>query len=95
MNLFLPEEEGTAKKVTLRFAGLHGGSRAEVWVIDAEHGSPLPAYNAMGRPAFPTAKQFEALRKAAALPAPVSREFTGDSLTLTLQPQALALVELR
>jgi xylan 1,4-beta-xylosidase len=65
-----------------------------VWVIDADHGSPLRAYDAMGRPAFPTERQFAALRKAAKLPAPASEKLNGGSLTLTLQPQALALVEL-
>ncbi len=94
-NLFLPEEKGTPKRVTLRFSNVHGATHARVWTIDAEHGSPLPAYNAMGSPAFPTAKQFATLRKAAELPAPKSETITGGSLTLTLQPQALALIELR
>jgi xylan 1,4-beta-xylosidase len=94
-NLFLPEEKGTAKTMTLHFTGLRAGvASARVWVIDADHGSPLRAYDAMGRPAFPTERQFAALRKAAKLPAPASEKLNGDSLTLTLQPQALALVEL-
>jgi xylan 1,4-beta-xylosidase len=93
-NLFLPEEQGSAKKVTLHFRNLHGATRAQVWTIDANHGSPLPAYKAMGSPPFPTENQFQALRRAAQLPAPVSITVTGDSLTLTLQPQALALVEI-
>jgi xylan 1,4-beta-xylosidase len=93
-NLFLPEEQGTPKRVTLRFENVRGASHARVWIIDAEHGSPLPAYDAMGRPAFPTQKQFAALRKAAELPAPTNEPLAGNSLTLTLQPQALAFVEL-
>ncbi|HXU49706.1 MAG TPA: glycosyl hydrolase family 39, partial [Candidatus Binatia bacterium] len=93
-NLFLPEEKGSAKKVTLRFSNVHG-AHAQVWIIDANHGSTLPAFSAMGSPAFPTGKQFEALRKAAELPAPKSEILTGSTLTFTLQPQALALIELR
>lgn len=94
-NLFLPEEKGTPKKVTLRFTSVHAAAHAQVWIIDANHGSPLPAYSAMGSPAFPTPKQFEAMRKAAQLPAPKSEMLTAGALTLTLQPQALALIELR
>ncbi len=93
-NLFLPEEQGTVKKVTLHFENIRGASHARVWVIDANHGSPLRAYNAMGTPAFPTQQQFAALRKAAELPPPADEMLTRDSLTLTLRPQVLVLVEL-
>jgi xylan 1,4-beta-xylosidase len=94
-NLFLPEEQGSAKKVTLHFRNLRGSAHARVWTIDVDHGSPLPAYKAMGSPAFPTEKQFEALRRAAALPTAVDMPLAGDALTLTLQPQSLALIEVR
>jgi xylan 1,4-beta-xylosidase len=94
-NLFLPEEQGTAKRVTLHFMNVHDATEARVWTIDATHGSPLPSYEAMGSPAFPTAKQFEELKRAAQLPSPKSKTLSGGSLTLTLQPQALALVEVK
>ena len=94
-NLFLPEETGTPKKVTLRLKGLSGKHQGRVWTIDRDHGSPLPAYERMGRPRFPTREQFEALRKAAALPAAESSSITGGTISLTLQPHALALIEIR
>ncbi len=62
--------------------------------MDKDHGSPLPAWEKMGRPAFPTHAQITALQKAAALPDAISRPLQSGSLTLTLQPQALALIEL-
>jgi xylan 1,4-beta-xylosidase len=92
-NLFLPEEEGTAKTVILHFKGRAQGSSARVTIVDKEHGSPLPAYEKMGRPASPTMAQIEALRKAAALPRADVRALKEGSLTLTLQAHALALVE--
>src|SRR5256885_7381994 len=49
-NLFLPEETGRAKTMTLRFKGLSGASRARVTIVDKEHGSPLPAWEKMGKP---------------------------------------------
>jgi xylan 1,4-beta-xylosidase len=93
-NLFLPEESGSPRTMTLHFKSLAGKSSARVTIVDPEHGSPLPAWEKMGRPAFPTLSQIEALRKAAALPAAQSRPLSSGSLTLTLQPHSLALVEI-
>jgi xylan 1,4-beta-xylosidase len=94
-NLFLPEETGAPKKVTLHLKGLSGKHQARIWLVDRDHGSPLPAYERMGRPRFPTRQQFEALRKAAALPAAESSSITGGTISLTLQPHALAFIEIR
>lgn len=91
-NLFLPEEPGTSKTVTLDFKGLSGTRRALVTTVDQDHGSPLPVWEKMGRPQNPTPAQIEALRKAAALPAAQPRALANGSITLTLPPHALALV---
>jgi xylan 1,4-beta-xylosidase len=93
-NLFLPEEAGSTKTIMLHFKGLSGAQSARITIVDKEHGSPLPAWEKMGRAAFPTLAQIEALRKAAALPAAQTQSLKSGSLTLTLQPQALALIEL-
>jgi len=93
-NLFLPEEAGSPKTVKLHFKGLSGMASPRITIVDPEHGSPLPAWEKMGRPAFPTLAQIETLRKAAALPGAKSRTLESGSLTLTLQPHALALIEI-
>jgi xylan 1,4-beta-xylosidase len=93
-NLFLPEEAGTPKTMTLRFKGVQA-SAAKVTIVDKDHGSPLPLYEKQGRPASPTIAQIEALRKAAALPASKSYTLKNGSLSLTLEPHALALIELK
>jgi len=93
-NLFLPEEAGSPKTVTLHFKDLSGTPAARVTIVDTEHGSPLPAWEKMGRPAFPTLAQIDALRKAAALPTAQTQVLKNGSLALTLQPQALALIEI-
>jgi xylan 1,4-beta-xylosidase len=93
-NLFLPEETGSPKTVTLHFKGFGSTHSARITVVDNEHGSPLPAWNKMARPASPTLAQIETLRRAAALPSPREQNLTNDSLTLTLQPHALALIEI-
>jgi len=93
-NLFQPEESGAPKTVTLRFQGLPGAKTARVTILDRDHGSPLPAYEKMGQPQFPTREQVEMLRKAAALPAAESHAVRDGKLTLTLAPQAFALVQI-
>jgi xylan 1,4-beta-xylosidase len=93
-NLFLPEEPGSGKTVTLHFKGLKTGS-AQITIVDKVHGSPLPEWEKMGKPSNPTTSQIKMLRKAAALPATESRTLTNGSLTITLAPQALALVTVK
>jgi xylan 1,4-beta-xylosidase len=93
-NLFLPEEPGALKTLILHFKGQAQVHSARVTIVDKDHGSPLPAYEKMGRPQSPTVAQIEALRKAAALPHTESYELKNESLTLTLQPHSLALIEL-
>jgi xylan 1,4-beta-xylosidase len=92
-NLFLPEETGTAKTVTLHFRG-QSQSSAQVTIVDKDHGSPLEAYDKMGRPDSPTLAQIEQLRKAAAMPAAQTAAIKNGSLTLRLAPHSLALLEL-
>jgi xylan 1,4-beta-xylosidase len=93
-NLFLPEEAGSPKVVTLHLKGFRTKRPARVTIVDKDHGSPLPAWEKMGRPAFPTLAQIDELRKAAAPPSPREQNIVNGSLTLTLQPHALALIEL-
>lgn len=93
-NLFLPEETGASKTITLHFKGLTDAFSARVAIVDQEHGSPLPPWEKMGRPAFPTLAQIEELRGAAQMPATQTAPLSDGSLQLTLQPHALALIEL-
>ncbi|HXT76130.1 MAG TPA: glycosyl hydrolase family 39 [Candidatus Eisenbacteria bacterium] len=92
-NLFLPEEAGSPKTLTLRFRGADPPKSVRVTIVDKEHGSPLPAWEKMGSPVSPTEPQIAELRKAAALPATKTMALTNGSLSLTLQPHALALIE--
>jgi len=94
-NLFLPEEKGEAKTVTLSLKGTGGNKRVEVYRVDATHGSPLQKYEEMGRPKFPTPSQIEDLRKAAELPAPEKMRMQNGSMSLTIPAQGLALLVVR
>ncbi len=93
-NLFLPEEHGSPKDVTL-VLGNFKSHRAAISRVDSAHGSLLNAYAAMGKPAYPTRAQIDALRKAAELPPPEMESFQHGKLTIELPPQSLALIEIR
>jgi len=93
-NLFLPEERGTPKTITLQLKGV-AAKQARVMVVDQAHGSPLPEYLKMGSPTSPTTAQIEALRKAASMPAAEEVAIENGALRLTLQPFALALIEIK
>ena len=92
-NLWLPEETGAPKTLTLHFKGLSQARSARITIVDPEHGSPLPIDVQLGQPSSPTPAQIERMRKAAALPSPQSQTIKNGTLTLTLQPHALALIE--
>lgn len=93
-NYVAPEEHGSARRFELVFRGPSNPATARIRVLDAAHGSSLTAWERMGRPRFPTRDEIEALRKAARMPDPEVRTLTGGALTLTLEPHALALIEL-
>ena len=92
-NLSLPEETGSPKTLILHFKASPHARSARVTIVDDAHGSPLPTNLKLGQPQSPTPSQIEELRKAAALPAAQSLAIINGSLTLTLQPHALALIE--
>lgn len=94
-NLFLPEQQGWPKDVSIIVKGLTSPHRVLVSRLDATHGSLLRLYDSMGRPAYPTPKQLEELRRAAELPAPEVKMLQHGKLMLELPPQGLVLIEIR
>jgi xylan 1,4-beta-xylosidase len=94
-NLWLPEERGTPKMITIRIKGKENGIPASIYRLDPAHGSIIAAYEAMGRPTHPDPLQRDALRRAAALPPPETMPFSGDQITLTVPAHGLVLLETR
>jgi xylan 1,4-beta-xylosidase len=89
-NYFEPEETGAPRVFRFKAAGT-SGRRIRVRIVDADHGSPLKAWNAMGKPASPTVQQLKDLRHASELPAAREQPITEP---LTLQPHSLAVIEI-
>ena len=94
-NLFLPEEHGQTKQVSLSIRGLTGSHHAVISRLDATHGSLLNAYEAMGRPQSPTLAEIERLREAAQLGSPETQDVEGGQLFIALPPQGLAVIEIQ
>ena len=94
-NYAAPEEAGAPAEMTLVFKGLGAGRRtASIQRVDADHGSPIKAWEEMGRPAWPTREQIAALKKAAQAGSPEAAQLDADaSLKILLPPHGLALVE--
>ncbi len=92
-----PGSYGTPKQVALSLEGIAGEGEARIQIVDREHGSALAVWEAMGKPDFPSREQQEKLRKAAEISPPEIRPLprsNPSTLTLTLAPQSLALIEL-
>jgi len=92
-----PGDNGTAKQITLDLRGLARNQRhVRIEILDRDHGSSLEAWEAMGRPDFPSREQQRQLRAAAQMPAPAVQNLKpggAASVTVNLPGQSLALVE--
>jgi xylan 1,4-beta-xylosidase len=82
-----PGESGAARQVEISVHGFSGAARFHVEILDPEHGSALAAWRSMGSPAFPSKRQNEQLRAAAAATLKL------NTPTFTLPAHGLALVE--
>ena len=96
-NYAAPEEAGSPIELSLSFKGLSAGKHtARIERIDAEHGSPLRAWEGMGRPASPSRAQVTALQSAAQPGVPETVELgEHGSLKLNLSAHSLVLVEVQ
>ena len=82
------------RQVSLAFTHTDARS-AEVQVLDPGHGNYAAAYERMGSPRYPTERQLQALRQAAALPPPESRVLDAQQrLRVDIEPDGLVLVAL-
>ena len=97
-NYAQPGESLPERELALEFKGLGAMRHASIFRVDDHHGSALTAWEAMGKPSFPSRTQQQLLREAGRLPAPVIRSLAlGDPaiLHLSLPPHGLTLVEIQ
>jgi xylan 1,4-beta-xylosidase len=94
-NFSRPDDPGRIVNMSIHLKGVAPNRQAEISQVDAQHGSALDAYRAMGSPISPTAQQYAALKKAAELPPARVQTIENGTIALTLPPKSLFLIELR
>jgi hypothetical protein len=94
-NLFLPEEQGESKTMTIRLRGDVSHLRAVIFHLDLDHSSLMNRDADLGRPPNPTRKELDELRRAAELPRPETKLLQNGEFKTVLPPQGLALIEFR
>ncbi|MBV8071298.1 MAG: glycosyl hydrolase family 39 [Acidobacteriaceae bacterium] len=92
-NLVDPDKTGSTKKIRLTISGIRNNAVARVSRVDDDHGNTLAAYKALGSPRYPTEEQVRMMNAATALAPPAEERLDGNHLDLSLQPNALVLVE--
>jgi len=93
-NYASPGEAAENKRITLSIKGLRS-KRVGIRTVDREHGSALAAWEAMGKPAWPSPEQQKRLRAAAELPVGETRDLKYDvsTVSLVVPPHGLVLIE--
>jgi xylan 1,4-beta-xylosidase len=93
-NLVDPDKTGSEKSTRLTFRGLPQSATASISRVDDDHSNTLAAYKALGSPRYPTEKQVEKMNETTALPTPQQVRIDGGHLDISLQPNALVLIEI-
>jgi xylan 1,4-beta-xylosidase len=88
------EMDGAQLSLTLKLNGAGGLNMARVTTIDMLRGSPLPAWESMGKPQYPSVDEINKLKEAASMPKAEERPLASGELSLQLPASALALIEI-
>jgi xylan 1,4-beta-xylosidase len=93
---YVPDSDapGSVKQFTVHLGAAPADARGRLWRLDSNHGNVIKAFDAMGRPDFPTGAQIEELRTAGRLADPEDVALGGGSLDVDIPPQGLVLLEL-
>jgi xylan 1,4-beta-xylosidase len=89
-----PANPGADKTFLLEIQGFKPNASAQMWRLDAEHGNVIKAYDAMGRPAFPSREQIVKLRAAGQPSPPQHISLQNGSVRVVIPPQGLVLIKI-
>jgi xylan 1,4-beta-xylosidase len=89
------QPKGSSKRFVVNVSHLGPVDSAIVWRLDHDHGNVIRAFDAMGRPAYPTRAQIGALRAAARMAPPERIPVHDGGFSLDVPPQGLVVVRLR
>ncbi|MCL2660941.1 MAG: glycosyl hydrolase [Acidobacteriaceae bacterium] len=88
-----PDPSEPSKTFELAFAGIPKNAVARVSRLDETHGNVLVAYDAMGKPSWPTREQTAQLQAAAKLAPPERMSLSNGRLKIEVPPRGLVLLE--
>jgi xylan 1,4-beta-xylosidase len=83
---------GPAREFALKLEHVGAGASVEMWRVDPDHGNVLKAFDAMGRPAFPSREQIDALRSAGAMAPAEHLHLSHGELHVTVPAHGLAVL---
>ncbi len=86
--------KGADQQFVVKVAHLAAGDHATMWRLDRNHGDVIGAFDAMGRPAFPSREQIRTLRQAARPAAPQPLAMHDGRFRIDIPPQGLVVVKL-
>lgn len=86
-------KNGHEKTVDLQLKGINPEARVTIYRLDAEHGNTQGAYQAMGRPRYPTRAQVEQLNKASQVGEPEVVQLRSGTLQVAVPVNGLAILE--
>ncbi len=89
-----PAQLPPGRDFQLRLNGVAANASARIWRLDADHGNVVKTFDAMGRPAFPSRDQIAKLQAAGQPGAPEDTALANGSLTVSIPPQGLVLIEI-
>jgi xylan 1,4-beta-xylosidase len=79
----------------LEFLNVPRNAEVSIQRVDNEHGNVLPKYVAMGKPLDPTEAQVTQLNEETALGQPERAQLKGGQLELSLERDALVLIQVK
>ena len=92
-NLIDPDAKGTSRRVRFEIKGIRPNASVSVLQLDQEHGNVMSAYEAMGKPQYPTQAQIDALNDKGSLRAPRKITLQNGSAQFELTPNELLILE--
>ena len=93
-NLVDPDQNGQSQHIHFEFQGVKPGRKALLWRLDSQHGNTLAAYEAMGKPRYPTQAQIRQLNMSADLGAAETASLKNGLLDLDIPIDGLVLIEI-
>ena len=90
----LPPATRSLRTFDLTLRNIDPSAHAELWRVDDQHGNAVSAFDAMGRPAWPTQTQIQALRAAARLSGPEKITLDQGRVQVQVPQHGLVLLQI-